>query len=274
MSQREALIVALADLHCGHFGAITPPDYWYPLDSGDAKIKQIAQAQREMYEAYMEDVREFQKPDVLVVNGDLIEGTGRLTGGTELLTTDVETQCRIAAQLLALWEAKKIILTYGTSYHTTIDGQDADRFVATLLAKDGYDVEIHSHAFVKVNGCVFDVRHYAGRSNLPHTKGTPLGREWFVNLLWAARDEQPQANVILRAHIHSFFVAGGADPDWLAFFQPCWLAAMTKYGARRCSGTVDVGTLIFGVSANGRVSWDVRLKKLMANRREPIEVKV
>lgn len=272
MKRRDAHVVALADLHCGHLGAVTPPDHWYPDPDriSDPKIAQVAEVQREMYAAYMESVREYHRPDVLVVNGDIVDGPGRLTAGAEHITTDIETQCRMAAELLAAWEARKVILTYGTPYHTAIEGQDVEKFIAGLLAAEGFEVEIHSHAFFRVHGRVFDVRHFATRATLPHTRMTPLAREWLVNMLWAARQEQPRAHIILRAHLHSFAMAGG--PDWLGFFQPCWLAAMTRYGARQCSSVVDVGLLAFQISPTGAISWSVDIKKLRANVRVPTEI--
>lgn len=270
-NKRTMLVVALADLHCGHIGAVTPPEYWWSTDARDPKVRQVAEAQREIWGAYNEMIQSVGPPDVLIVNGDLVEGPGRLTAGRELVTTDVETQCRIAAEVIARWAPKAVVATYGTAYHTSVDGQDVEKFVIDLLKRDGIPARIDSHAFLDVNGVVFDIRHFGGKASLPYTRATPLAREWLINQLWALRGEQPQGQIILRAHTHSFAVVGGTRPDFLAFSQPALLAAMTIYGARRCSNTVDWGALAFWVDPDGGVRWELFTRHLQANSRQAVK---
>lgn len=265
---KEALIVALADLHCGHIGGITPPDYWFAAESTDPKRAQWAEVQRELWNTYFSLAQEYRRPDVLIVNGDLIDGRGERTGGTELITSDLEAQCHMAAEALEIWDAKRIICSYGTPYHTGHAGQDWEKHVIDIL---GEGAEIHSHPFLKVGKITFDIKHFGGSSYIPYGKPTALGRQWLYNILWAMREEQPLAQIILRAHIHSAAFVGGFRPDWIAFFQPALQAAMTKWGARMCSNTVDWGILVFHVDGE-HVDWKARVMVLEANRTEPIEI--
>lgn len=270
--EREKTVVALADLHCGHIGAVTPPEYWWSPKARDPKVRQVAEAQREIWTAYTEEIKQIGPPDVLIVNGDLVEGPGRLTAGRELVTTDLETQCRIAAEVIAMWQPKAVVATYGTGYHVTLDGQDMEKFVIDILNREGIPSRIDSHAFLNVNGVVFDIRHFGGRAALPHTRATPLTREWLINQLWALRGEQPQGRIFLRAHTHSFAVVGGCRPDFLCFSQPALLAAMTIYGARRCSNVVDWGVLVFSIGPEGGVQWELVTRQLEASSRPALTV--
>ena len=107
---REKLVIALADLHCGHVGGITPPSWWFEEETDDPKRAQWAKIQRDLWNAYAGLVSSFRSPDVLLVNGDLIDGRGERTGGTELVTTDLEAQCRMAAYAIEIWGAFQSLL--------------------------------------------------------------------------------------------------------------------------------------------------------------------
>ena len=266
---REKLVIALADLHCGHVGGITPPSWWFEEETDDPKRAQWAKIQRDLWNAYAGLGGSFRSPDVLLVNCDLIDGRGERTGGTELVTTDLEAQCRMAAYAIEIWGAKRVICAYGTPYHTGHGGQDWEKMVVDIL---GDGAEIHSHPFVKVDQVIFDMKHFGGSSTIPYAKATPLAKQWLYNTLWSLRHEQPQAQVILRAHIHSAAYCGGFRPDWVAFFQPALQAAITKWGARMCANTVDWGLLAFFVDGE-RVRWEAKILVLEANQTTPIEVR-
>lgn len=246
-----------------------PPSWQWSTASEDPTQSKWAYIQEELWAAYKRLASEFKKPDLLIVNGDLIDGPGSRSGGTEQVTTDLQVQCTMAAECIELWEPKRVVAAYGTPYHASFAGQDWERLVMRLL---GDGAEIHSHPFIEVNGVMFDVRHYGGRPQLPYTRGTTLGKQWLYNLLWAIREEQPLGRIILRAHIHSAGYVGGYRPDWLAMFQPALQAAATKYGGRQCNTTVDWGIVVFDVTTGGNFAWETKLISLKANETEPIRL--
>ncbi len=266
-ARRDRTVVAIADLHCGHRAGLIPPSWQYSPIAEDPTQAKWGKIQEELWSAYSQLASEYKKPDLLIVNGDLIDGPGPKSGGTEQVTTDLQVQCEMARIAIELWEPKRVIASYGTPYHAGFAGQDWEKLVIRVL---GDGAEIHSHPFIEVNGVMFDVRHYGGRPQLPYNKGTSLGKQWLYNLLWSIREEQPRAGVILRAHIHNAGFVGGYHPDWVAFFQPGLQAAGTIYSGRQCSNTVDWGIIAFSVSPTGTFAWDVRVAALQANRTEAI----
>jgi len=57
--------------------------------------------------------KKWYAPDILLVNGDCIEGRQDRQGGAELLTNDRNVQSEMAAYCVREWGAKKILMTYG-----------------------------------------------------------------------------------------------------------------------------------------------------------------
>ena len=257
-------VVALGDLHCGHRAGLTPPEWQWPIRGGTKERNRWGKVQRELWTEYMKIVEEIKPPvDVLIANGDLIDGRGEASGGLELITANRIRQAEMAYDALSVWEARKVVVTIGTPYHV---GQ-YER-LERELAKD-LGGEAYNHAFVDVDGVVFDCKHKIGRSTIPHGRGTPIARDRLWNVLRADRDEEPRADVVLRSHVHYFRYAG--EVDWLAMILPA-LQAATEYGERACTGTVDWGVVSFEVE-NGGYQWRAHVKPLDANKARIVRVR-
>jgi len=239
-------VIALGDLHGGHFGGLTPPKWHMSARRSPA----IARLQRETWDWFVSKLQN-ARPKLLVVNADCIDGRGERSGGTELITGDREEQCDIATTALKLINAKNIIMTYGTPYHT---GQEED--FENLIARE-LGCHIGAHVWPEVNGLVFDVKHKIGGSQTPHGRHTATARDSLWNSLWARNGEQPKADVIVRSHVHYYSYCGSSS--WLAMTLPALQAASTKFGGRQCSGTVDFGYVDFTVNTKGEYVWHPEL---------------
>jgi hypothetical protein len=125
-------------------------------------------------------------------------------------------------------------MVYGTDYHTGNYENFED-----VVAKDAGAAKIGAHEWVDVNGLVIDVKHHVGSSAVPHTQGTAILRDSLWNTLWAAREEQPQSDLIVRGHIHSYFRYETAL--WSGVTLPALQGMGCRFGQRRCSRTVDWG---------------------------------
>jgi len=189
----------------------------------------------------------YGSPDVLLFCGDGIDGKGKRSGGTELLTTDRHAQADMATELLAMWKAERVCMVYGTPYHTG-DDEDWERIIAKNL-----DAEIHGQMFVKVNGLNFHMKHNVGSSTIPHGRHTAVAKDRMWLQLWEDAADWPKADVILRGHVHYHQFCGG--PDWLGMTLPALQAAGTKYGSRQCLGIVHFGIVVFDVAPDGTYDW-------------------
>lgn len=252
-------VIAIGDLHCGSFSGLTPPA-WH---INEKRFKTISALQKETWKRYNDLTIKYRNPDLLIVNGDAIDGKGERSGGTELITTDREEQVEMAVQCIDKWNAKKIVITYGTSYHAGLD-EDWEKAIA-----DKIGAEIKNHAFIDINGFIIDVKHHVQGSQVPYGRHTAVSRERIQNILWNERELQPKANIILRSHVHYHNYCGGSN--WLAMTLPALQAAHTKYGARKCSGTVDWGIVIFNIAKEGW-TWKSETVRVQTEKAEVIQL--
>ncbi len=256
-------VVALGDTHCGHRAGLTTPDWRWPTSSGTDRHKAWGRVQKECWEAYMRMRDVIGPADVLIANGDLIDGRGERSGSTELITTDRIEQCEMAIRALKVWDAKRIIVTRGTDYHVGVCEQFEDIIAANLKA------DIRNHAFIQVCDLIFDVKHTIGGSSIPHGRATPLARDRLQNMMWAEHAEQPKGDILLRSHVHYFLSVGGRS--WEGFILPALQAAGTRWGGKVCSGTVDWGLMVFDVDGRD-YRWEKHIASLKANRSSVIVV--
>lgn len=247
-------LVALGDTHCGSVVGLTPP-IWQPKSMPWLPFRGI---QKELWRWFAQQIEELKPIDILLVNGDGIEGKGRRSGGADVFVPGLKDQATMLANVLGTVEAQAIIMTEGTEYHAnTEDGENLEEWAANEVG-----AQIHERAFLEVNGNVIDARHFVGSSSIPHGRFTAAAREHFWNVVQAARGEAPEAGIILRSHVHYHNYCGG--PGWLAMTLPALQGPGTKFGKKKCSGVVDFGLVVFDFDENGGYRWEARTLELKA----------
>lgn len=243
LNDRKRVLV-ISDAHCGHISGLTPPDY------------QTRDPQSEAWEWYSRLVQTL-KPDVLFVLGDMIDGKGRRSGGTELVTSDRFVQTQMAEEVIAVANCKEITMVYGTPYHT---GEEEDYEAIIARACGAY---ITGHAFPKCNGIQFDLKHKVGGSTIPHGRATAIQKAKLWNKMWHDHNkEQPLADIIIRGHVHYHEYSGNSRG--LAMTAPALQGWGSKFGVRQCEGIVDTGLLWFDIRKGDTLDtleWHVALPK-------------
>ena len=267
MTKRKSKrVLAVADFHCGHHAGLTPPR-WQRKVGGDGHWERIANLQRETWALFSGWIKELRPIDVLLHGGDCIEGKGERSGGTELITSDREEQAEMAAEIIRYINADKVIMVYGTPYHT---GRLEDWEDVVARHEDVKAEKIGSHEWIDVNGLIFDLKHFIGASSIPHGRHTAIARARLWNLLWAEREAQPKADVVLRAHVHYFDYCG--DRRGVNIILPALQAAATKFGARGCEGEVDFGLVYFDVTSREDWHWEERIETPASSIPAPVSV--
>ena len=254
MARRPKRMLVISDLHCGHLAGLTPPRYQFKPKQdtlSPTKRGKFCEIQSQSWNWYLRNIRKAGPFDVVVVNGDAIDGAGKRSGGTEVITTDRAEQCDMAIRCiqpaLQCKGKTKLVMTYGTGYHTGNE-EDWEGSIADALGG-----KIGSHEWIDLNGTVFDFKHHTGSSTIPHGRHTPTAKEVLWNKLWSAEDWVDEADVIVRSHVH--YYQGGFDRSKLHLTTPALQGMGSKYGARRCSGLVDFGFLVFESDRKGEITW-------------------
>lgn len=249
MRRKRRIVAVAADSHCGSLVGLTPPEWQLSLKKdGLTKRNKYAVIQRDLWDTFRGMVRRIPPIDLLFFNGDAIDGKNARSGGTENITLDLEEQADMAVEVIKTFNADNVVMTYGTSYHTSsASGEDWENEIAADVG-----AKIGAHEFVRVNGVMFDAKHHIGNSSIPHGRYTALARDAMWNVLWAERDEQPKSDIIIRSHVHRYSYC--EDVRTVAITTPALEGMGSKFGSRRCSGTVDFGLLWFAVEPDG--TWD------------------
>lgn len=255
-------ILIISDLHSGHRGGLTPPGWQYNKDD-DANVRgKFGFLQATVWDWYVKTIKAIGPVDVLVVNGDAIDGKGSRSGGTELLTADWLEQVDIAADCLQVIDRKRTVIVKGTPYHV---GQETD-FEEVLADRVG--ATCGWHEWLDADGVVFDLKHKVGSSSVPYSRLTAPSKEGLWNLLWSERGMQPEADVIVRSHVHYFVYGGDGRKLWMT--TP-GLQGWTKYGSGACSGTIDIGMILFECD-KGAYTWKPILLDLQFMKAQPLKV--
>jgi hypothetical protein len=225
-------------------------------DTSSEKVNKKGRFQRGLWKFYTDHINELKPIDILIVNGDAIEGKNETSGGIELITSDRNEQVKMAKAAIDFVEAKKIRILYGTRRHV---GKEED-FEATLVDMvTGDDIKIEGHAFLNVNGRTIDIKHKVTSSTIPHGRTTSIARARFWNVIWNSDDfRQPKADILIRSHVHYFQHIGGSS--WLGIITPA-LCYNSHYGIRECEGLVDVGMIVIDFDEEGEYSWRTILAK-------------
>ena len=245
-------LIALGDTHCGHFAGLTPPGWQF---SKTGHRKETAKQQRETWNWFAREVKPLTGADVAIWNGDLIDGRGERSGGTELITPDRLEQCAMAEAIVRTVGAQTNLFVHGTPYHT---GQSED--FETQIAEE-FDQQPHGHLWTNVNGWIVDAKHKVGSSGIPHGRHTAPAKERMWNVLWSEYQGQPKSHIILRSHVHYYSYCGGAD--WVAMTLPALQGFGSKFGERQCSGIVDFGFLHFDITEDA-YTWQKHILRLKA----------
>ena len=250
-------IVILSDTHCGSVFGLTPPSYF---SSHHKKL------QSEAWEMYKRDTQKWKSPDILIANGDLIEGTQSKQGGAELITPDRNVQSEMAVACLQEWKAKQIFLTYGTRYHVGEQAEDFEYTIANTL-----NAKIEGRLFLEVEGMTFDIRHKVGMSIVPYGRATILLRDLAWDLIREAAGSGPKVDVVIRSHVHYHIWV--EQPGKIAFTTPCLQLARGRFGSRECVGETHWGMIRLTVNKGQIIKKDVDVCFLHANRQPVIKVR-
>lgn len=245
--QQSRRVVVISDLHCGHRAGLTPPNYQYPKypkscakDLIDEDRLNFGNQQRAMWRWFEAEIKRLQPIDVLIVNGDAIDGKGERSGGIEQLEPDMAKQADMAAEIINFINATKVVIVAGTPYHAG----KAESFEA-YIARETNTVKYGKHLFLDINGVVFDCKHKIGSSSIPHGRYTALARTALWNLVWS-EENTPRADVFIRSHVHFFAQCG--NNRFRAYITPALQGFGSRYGELECEGVVNIGFLSFDVT--------------------------
>ena len=106
--------------------------------------------------------------------------------------------------------------------------------------------KIGSHEQPTIAGKTFDLKHKIGSSRKKERRYTAIANEIVANREWAQAGQQKLADCVIRGHVHYFKYV--RDEDSMGFTCPAMQGYGSKYGARQCSGRVNIGMVLITIS--------------------------
>jgi hypothetical protein len=237
-------VLVISDMHCGSGVGMVPPKY------------QHNETQSLLWKQYLEWLKMYPNPDICIVCGDAVDGSGDRDGGVGQITVDRYEQVLMAEEVLKATKAKSFQLVAGTPYHVSSDGEDFERILADKIGG-----EFSDHGFYSINGVAFDVKHKINGSagGLPHTSYTGIAKEVSSNENWFMQGIEPKARVLIRGHRHRYGMVDTGST--LGFVCPAMQGLNSRYGSRQCSGLVHVGVLFIDVIDNNNIEYRALLSE-------------
>lgn len=201
-------ILILGDLHAGSHVAPWPTS-WLPGEPSHRISRYLTDCLAHLG-ANLEPI------DLLILNGDLIDGPQRKSGGMGVFSPRLRDQVSGAMELLApiVKKASKTIRVEGTPYHD--DDHDPlfaldERFGIKHVAQV-FDLELPG-------GGILNVAHHPGGGSTLY-KGTKASRELMQACLAAARRKVPGTRWVVRSHLHHWLHHEEGGGTYVAV--PCW----------------------------------------------------
>lgn len=249
-------IVLISDLHCGHRGGITPPQYHQDGYWGEI--------QKETWNWFSSTVKSLGQVDFVSVIGDAIDGNGAINLGVEQITTNRLDQVRMAEETLSEFNSERFGFIIGSPYHTG-KTEDFEEILSNRM--NGEFCEVHKQ--ISVNSTIFDFKHVVGGTSIPYGKATAINKESVWATLKAERGLSDKPHVLARAHTHKFHFAG--DTDGLRMTLPA-LQFSSLYGAKNFSGITDYGFVVFDVYGPNEYTWKPYILELSFAKRLTHEI--
>lgn len=222
--------IILSDLHCGHVGGLTPPQFMR---------EDLKEYQSIFWSWYVDHLARYAPYDFMIGLGDFVDGEGK-KGTLDTVITDLRKQAEAAALCIdqSGVPGEACYLVRGTPFHTNgvMEYEDA---IADSLGCDIRDTQR-----LEIAGWKIHSRHVAGRSDTPYGQGTPLLKELARLEHEALVEEKTVPDIVLRGHVHySMMVQRNGR---MAVDSPCLMLPIGGANGRRYTAwdyTVGFGIL-------------------------------
>jgi hypothetical protein len=250
-------ILIVSDLHVGSTTALCSE---HPVTSDLGTTYNPNPLQKQLFRAWKDMIKALKGTvDLLVVNGECIDGANVKQVGQQSWTTNLEDQMNDAKKLIEMIPYRKVLLLRGSGYHVQVDGTNFEEIMASKLKNVvkykayGGQGSTDYFAFVKIYGKVFNFTHHIGFSKAEANRTGALAKE--MKGMHFQHDTLGRADGFIRSHAHYFVHVEFANTHGV--ITPAWKFPDAHLFRGGLAGTVpDVGAVEFRVYKDGTIEFE------------------
>lgn len=255
--EKSKRILVVSDLHVGSSTALCSE---HPIISDLGTTYNPNPLQKQLFRAWKDMIKSLKGTvDLLVVNGECIDGANVKQVGQQSWTTNLEDQMNDAKKLIEMIPYRKVLLLRGSNYHDQIDGTNFEEIMASKLKNIvkykayGGKGSTDYFAFVKIYGKVFNFTHHIGFSKAEANRTGALAKE--MKGMHFQHDTLGRADCFIRSHAHYFVHVEFANTHGV--ITPAWKFPDAHLFRGGLAGTVpDVGAILFDVYKDGTIKFE------------------
>jgi hypothetical protein len=279
-SKSSKSVLFLSDLHIGSAYALCSPE---PQVGDVGSVFKPNKLQVKLYD-FWQDVQDSiqQKPLLLCLNGDAIDGANSKQIGQQSWSTNINDQLRDAVKLLKEIPHERFVMTRGSGYHVQKDATNYEESLAEKMNATPYSSyfdrdeqkimdysgsgngpnSMNSHSyktrtdyllFFSVNDRAFTVTHHIAFTRWFNYQPMALAREmanleYLTGKYWKEKDHP---TFIVRSHVHYYVQVRFSAT--CGFTTPAWKFPDAHLFRGGLSGTApSVGAIEVIVEPNGK----------------------
>lgn len=225
-------ILVVSDMHCGHTRGLSP---W---DNYSSDISNF------LYNKWKEMVKYVGDIDMVIVNGDCVDGSNYKDDGFGLFTSDIHEQCMMVRDLFEPFRKMGVqfVFTDGSKYHVG-SNLNGDRISCMLLGGEW----LGKDGFIQAENIKIHARHVINYSSQPNSRSTAQRGEQTIA---AMQDED--VDIFIRSHTHKFVYSG--NERYLHITTPCW-KGVDDFIRKKSIEKSDCGWVLITVDGS-EYSWE------------------
>jgi len=219
-------VLVLGDTHAGSDAGLTHPDYITP---------EREYAQRPFWDWWQAEIEAVGPVDLALHGGDAVDGEGK-KDRLGIIEPNTKKQADMSLAALSIIRADAWRMVYGTPYHVT-GTYDYEEPVAERL-----HATIKDEQRIRIGDALISDRHVVGRSDTAYGQGTLLFKEVVREIMASIQNDDDDADLIIRHHVHYFFRTDNAKKT--AIICPALQLPGSVYGRKMKAMFYDVGFLV------------------------------
>ena len=254
MAKSSKSVVIFSDIHVGSKVAVCSESPKI-IDGENYTPNKAQKALKKAWDLAISEIS--QKPDLLVINGEPIDGANPKSMGAGVWSTNLVDQIRDFKTLTKqIPTSKKLIFVRGSGYHVNVGGAtNLEEIVAEEMKADRYrayggsgftDYECN----VEMNGKLFNFTHHIGFAQWEAYRTTALARE-LVKLHFENRRRGTHTDIAVRSHVHYYVEV--RFKNTLGFTSPAWKFPDGFMYRRGIPTLPDVGCMEVIIESNGEI---------------------